>query len=103
MSIESAMMSPTAGMSNPVGSGWSQLRQQARTFEGQVDTLFSECLMPSPNDEFSQTESYFHKYSQFATATTIPPKATEDERQTEASIQDLLEKVRRSYFLVGIL
>ncbi|KAK4697831.1 golgi SNAP receptor complex member 1, partial [Lecanoromycetidae sp. Uapishka_2] len=60
-------------MSAPVGSGWSQLRQQARTLEG-------------------QTESYFHKYSQFATASKIPSKPTEDERQTEASIQDLLEK-----------
>lgn len=60
-------------MSSSTGNGWAQLRQQTRTLE-------------------SQTEGYFHKYSQFSQATTIPPKPTEDENQTEASIQDLLEK-----------
>ena len=44
-----------------------------------------------------QTEGYFHKYSQFSQATNIPPNPTEDENQTEASIQDLLEKVHSSY------
>lgn len=60
-------------MSSSTGNGWAQLRQQTRTLE-------------------SQTEGYFHKYSQFSQATTIPPKPTEDEKQTEATIQDLLEK-----------
>ena len=44
-----------------------------------------------------QTEGYFHKYSQFSQATTIPPKPTEDENQTEATIQDLLERVHCAY------
>ncbi|KAL9071656.1 MAG: hypothetical protein Q9161_004081 [Pseudevernia consocians] len=60
-------------MSSSTGNGWAQLRQQTRTLE-------------------SQTEGYFHKYSQFSQATTIPPKPTEDEKQTEATIQDLLDK-----------
>lgn len=60
-------------MSSSTGNGWAQLRQQTRTLE-------------------SQTEGYFHKYSQFSQATTIPPKPTDDEKQTEATIQDLLEK-----------
>ncbi|KAM0803992.1 hypothetical protein BDR22DRAFT_838722 [Usnea florida] len=60
-------------MSSSTGNGWAQLRQQTRTLE-------------------SQTEGYFHKYSQFSQATTIPPKPTEDENQTEATIQDLLER-----------
>ncbi|CAF9909601.1 hypothetical protein IMSHALPRED_008418 [Imshaugia aleurites] len=60
-------------MSSSTGNGWAQLRQQARSLEG-------------------QTEGYFHKYSQFSQATSIPSKPTDDERQTEATIQDLLEK-----------
>ncbi|MCJ1273728.1 hypothetical protein MMC21_001521 [Puttea exsequens] len=73
MSIKQALMSPTAGMSQvPGSSGWSQLRQQARALEG-------------------QTESYFHQYSQFATVSNIPPKATEEERKIEASIEETLE------------
>ena len=55
--------------------------------------MFAACVARADKLR-SQTESYFHKYSQFATATNIPPKPTEDEKQTEASIQDLLEKVR---------
>ncbi|KAK3176326.1 hypothetical protein OEA41_007649 [Lepraria neglecta] len=74
MSISQAMMSPTAGMSAPPGhSSWAQLRSQARTLE-------------------TQTEGYFHKYSQFSTVPKIPPKPTEDELQTEATIQDVLER-----------
>ncbi|KAL6717930.1 protein transport protein gos1 [Lecanora helva] len=60
-------------MSGPTGGGWAQLRQQARSLE-------------------TQTETQFHKYSQFATAANIPAKPTEDEKQTEASIKELLEK-----------
>ncbi|CAF9920356.1 MAG: hypothetical protein ALECFALPRED_001495 [Alectoria fallacina] len=59
-------------MSSSTGNGWAQLRQQTRTLE-------------------SQTEGYFHKYSQFSQA-TIPSKPTDDEKQTEETIQDLLEK-----------
>ncbi|KAK0392615.1 hypothetical protein NLU13_2110 [Sarocladium strictum] len=59
---------------HPSGSaGWTQLRQQARTLE-------------------SQTESLFHTYSQFASATNVPPKPTDEERDTEKKLQELLEK-----------
>ena len=40
-----------------------------------------------------QTETLFHTYSQFAAVSNIPPKPTEDEKQTESKVQDLLEKV----------
>ncbi|KAF7560718.1 hypothetical protein G7046_g3423 [Stylonectria norvegica] len=61
-------------MSAPSGSaGWAQLRQQARTFE-------------------NQTENLFHTYSQFSAAPNIPPKPTDEERNTEKKLEDLLEK-----------
>jgi golgi SNAP receptor complex member 1 len=53
--------------------GWAQLRQQARTLETQTDTLF-------------------HKYSQFSSTTLIPPTPSEEEQQTEAEISDLLTR-----------
>jgi Golgi SNAP receptor complex protein 1 len=59
-------MSSTAG-------GWAQLRQQARTLE-------------------SQTGILFHKYSQFSSTTLIPPTSSEEERQTESEISDLLTR-----------
>lgn len=49
------------------------MRQQARSLE-------------------TQTENLFHIYSQFSTAPNIPPKPTEDERNTEKKLQELLEK-----------
>lgn len=58
-------------------TGWAQLRQQARSLE-------------------TQTETLFHTYSQFSTVSDIPAKPTEEERTTEAKLQDLLEKVRSS-------
>ncbi|CAJ0546078.1 Ff.00g095510.m01.CDS01 [Fusarium sp. VM40] len=61
-------------MSAPTGSaGWAQLRQQARQLE-------------------TQTESLFHTYSQFSTAPNIPPKPTDEERETEKKLEELLEK-----------
>ncbi|RFU35932.1 hypothetical protein B7463_g337, partial [Scytalidium lignicola] len=60
-------------MSSSTGTGWAQLRQQARSLE-------------------TQTESLFHTYSQFAAVPNIPPKPTDEERETEARIQELLEK-----------
>jgi Golgi SNAP receptor complex protein 1 len=42
-----------------------------------------------------QTESLFHTYSQFSTAPNIPQKPTEEERTTEARLEDLLAKVRQ--------
>ncbi|KAK4227226.1 putative golgi SNAP receptor complex member 1 [Podospora fimiseda] len=55
------------------GLGWAQLRQQARALE-------------------TQTETYLHTYSQFSNQTNIPLKPTEEERSTEAKLQELLEK-----------
>ncbi|KAK1844946.1 vesicle transport v-snare protein [Colletotrichum chrysophilum] len=40
----------------------------------------------------AQTETLFHTYSQFSTVSDIPAKPTEDERTTEAKLQDLLER-----------
>ncbi|CAM1506763.1 Fc.00g064040.m01.CDS01 [Cosmosporella sp. VM-42] len=54
-------------------AGWAQLRQQARTLE-------------------TQTENLFHTYSQFSTASNISPKPTQEERDTEKKLEDLLEK-----------
>ena len=83
-------------MSSATGNGWAQLRQQTRTLESQVHHFyaFPKCFCLGSNTV--QTEGYFHKYSQFSQATTVPPKPTDDEQQTEAAIQDLLEKVRSS-------
>ncbi|KAF5964917.1 SNARE of golgi compartment [Fusarium coicis] len=61
-------MSTTNGV-----AGWAQLRQQARQLETQTDTLF-------------------HTYSQFSTASNVPPKPTEEERETERKLEELLEK-----------
>ncbi|KAH8599039.1 hypothetical protein B0O99DRAFT_614822 [Bisporella sp. PMI_857] len=60
-------------MASSTGTGWAQLRQQARSLE-------------------TQTETLFHTYSQFAAVPNIPPKASEDEKQTESKLQDILEK-----------
>lgn len=50
-----------------------------------------------------QTEGYFHKYSQFAAVSNLPSKPTEDEKETEATIQDLLEKVRKISISIDVL
>ncbi|KAJ3475511.1 hypothetical protein NLG97_g9431 [Lecanicillium saksenae] len=61
-------------MSAPsANAGWAQLRQQARSLE-------------------TQTESLFHTYSQFSTAASIPPKPSQEERTTEAKIEESLQK-----------
>lgn len=54
-------------------AGWAQLRQQARTLETQTDTLF-------------------HKYSQFSSTTLIPSTPSKEEQQTETEISDLLTR-----------
>ncbi|KAK2592846.1 protein transport protein gos1 [Conoideocrella luteorostrata] len=59
--------------SSSASAGWAQLRQQARTLE-------------------TQTENLFHTYSQFSSATNIPPKPTDEERTTESKIEELLDK-----------
>ncbi|KAJ6120077.1 hypothetical protein N7523_004357 [Penicillium sp. IBT 18751x] len=55
------------------GSGWAQLRQQARSLE-------------------TQTENLFHTYAQFASLTKLPQTPTEEEMRTESQLKDLLEK-----------
>jgi len=60
-------------MASSTGTGWAQLRQQARSLE-------------------TQTETLFHTYSQFASVPNIPPKPPEDERQTESKLQEILDK-----------
>ncbi|KAI1096231.1 V-snare-domain-containing protein [Rostrohypoxylon terebratum] len=61
-------------MAAPTGNqGWAQLRQQARSLE-------------------SQTETLFHTYSQFSTAANIPAKPTKEERETEAKLEEILDK-----------
>ncbi|MCJ1418497.1 hypothetical protein MMC32_004845 [Xylographa parallela] len=60
-------------MSTPAGTGWAQLRQQARSLE-------------------TQTETLFHTYSQFSIPTTISPTPTDEEKKTEAQLEDILER-----------
>ena len=62
-----------AALRMATASGWAQLRQQIRTLE-------------------SQTESLFHTYSQFSSASNLPETTSEEEQRNEAEIQDLLEK-----------
>ncbi|KAI9862564.1 MAG: hypothetical protein M1813_004416 [Trichoglossum hirsutum] len=60
-------------MSSSMGTGWPQLRQQARSLE-------------------TQTENLFHTYSQFATLPKIPPKPSEGEERVESQLQDILQR-----------
>ncbi|KAL8843453.1 MAG: hypothetical protein Q9176_002066 [Flavoplaca citrina] len=60
-------------MASSTAPGWAQLRQQTRALEAQTDTLF-------------------HTYSRFASNPNIPPKPTDEEKNTESQIQTLLEK-----------
>ncbi|KAK2742594.1 hypothetical protein FQN57_005220 [Myotisia sp. PD_48] len=60
-------------MASTTGTGWAQLRQQARSLE-------------------TQTESLFHTYSQYASMNKLPARPSEDEKRTETEIQDVLQK-----------
>jgi len=60
-------------MATSTGTGWAQLRQQARSLE-------------------TQTESLFHTYSQYASMTHLPSKPSEEELRIETQINDILEK-----------
>ncbi|CAG8083470.1 unnamed protein product [Penicillium salamii] len=60
-------------MASSTGSGWTQLRQQARSLE-------------------TQTENLFHTYSQFASVTKPPQTPTEEELRLESQLKDLLER-----------
>ncbi|GFG27196.1 golgi SNAP receptor complex member 1 [Aspergillus udagawae] len=60
-------------MATSTGTGWAQLRQQARSLE-------------------TQTESLFHTYAQYASMTKLPPKPSEEEQRIESQLKDLLER-----------
>ncbi|KAH8837523.1 hypothetical protein MCOR27_009898 [Pyricularia oryzae] len=60
-------------MASSGAGGWSTLRNQARTLE-------------------KDTEALFHTYSQIATSSNIPAKPTEQERETEAKLREILDK-----------
>ncbi|KAJ5985310.1 hypothetical protein N7522_012506 [Penicillium canescens] len=60
-------------MTSSTGSGWTQLRQQARSLE-------------------TQTENLFHTYSQFASITKPTQTPTEEELRLESQLKDLLER-----------
>ncbi|CEJ58936.1 Putative Golgi SNAP receptor complex member 1 [Penicillium brasilianum] len=55
------------------GSGWAQLRQQARSLE-------------------TQTEQLFHTYAQFSSLAKPPPSPTEEELRLESQLKNLLER-----------
>jgi hypothetical protein len=48
-----------------------------------------------------QTETLFHKYSQYASMSNLPQKPSEEEQRTEAQIQELLDKVTLSVKFSG--
>ncbi|OJJ49686.1 hypothetical protein ASPZODRAFT_1002200 [Penicilliopsis zonata CBS 506.65] len=60
-------------MASATGSGWAQLRQQARSLE-------------------TQTENLFHTYSQYASMSKLPPTPSEEEQRIESQLKDLLEQ-----------
>ncbi|KAJ5832249.1 hypothetical protein N7474_000560 [Penicillium riverlandense] len=60
-------------MASTTGTGWAQLRQQARSLE-------------------TQTETLFHTYSQYAALTKPPPTPSEEELRTESQLKDILER-----------
>ncbi|GKZ18146.1 hypothetical protein AbraIFM66951_000320 [Aspergillus brasiliensis] len=60
-------------MATSTGTGWAQLRQQARSLE-------------------TQTENLFHTYSQYASLTKLPPTTSEEEQRIESQLKDLLER-----------
>ncbi|CAK45282.1 hypothetical protein CBS115989_628 [Aspergillus niger] len=60
-------------MATSTGTGWAQLRQQARSLE-------------------TQTENLFHTYSQYASLTKLPPTPSDEEQRIESQLKDLLER-----------
>ena len=91
-------------MATSAGQGWAQLRQQARSLESQVSGRswpgtdgFAEgrSLVRSRADRPPQTETSLQTYSQFSSQTSIPPKPTEEEKNAEAKVQELLDKASK--------
>ncbi|PLB43901.1 V-snare-domain-containing protein [Aspergillus steynii IBT 23096] len=60
-------------MATSTGTGWAQLRQQARSLE-------------------TQTETLFHSYAQYASMTKLPSTPSDDELRLESQLKELLEK-----------
>ncbi|KKZ65639.1 hypothetical protein EMCG_08547 [[Emmonsia] crescens] len=60
-------------MATSTGTGWAQLRQQARSLE-------------------TQTETLFHTYAQYASLSQLPTTPSEDEMKAEAQIHEILER-----------
>ncbi|RAH42118.1 putative vesicle transport v-SNARE protein Gos1 [Aspergillus brunneoviolaceus CBS 621.78] len=60
-------------MATSTGTGWAQLRQQARSLE-------------------TQTETLFHTYSQYAALTKPPPTPSEEELRTESQLKEILDR-----------
>ncbi|OJD23023.1 hypothetical protein ACJ73_05623 [Blastomyces percursus] len=60
-------------MATATGTGWAQLRQQARSLE-------------------TQTESLFHTYAQYASLSQLPMIPSEDEIKAESQVHDILER-----------
>ncbi|KAI6250311.1 Golgi SNAP receptor complex member 1 [Erysiphe necator] len=56
-----------------INNSWAQLRQQARSLE-------------------TQTEKLFHTYAQYASLANLPAKPSDEEKQTEFKINQILEK-----------
>lgn len=84
-------------MAAPSGNtGWAQLRQQARSLETQVGA--PPALPPGKLvlTGAMQTETLFQTYSQFSQVPDIPQKPTEEEKATEAKLEEILEKVSRT-------
>ncbi|EEH07932.1 vesicle transport V-SNARE protein superfamily [Histoplasma capsulatum G186AR] len=60
-------------MATATGTGWAQLRQQARSLE-------------------TQTETLFHTYAQYASLSQLPMNPSEDEVKAESQIHEILER-----------
>ena len=60
-----------------------------RSFFSATSLALSACLLPNRR---IQTEALFHTYSQYASMTNVPIKASEEEQRTESQLQDILEK-----------
>lgn len=63
-------------------------RSHSRETDGRESRLLTCARARLP----SQTETCLQTYSQFSTQTNLPPKPTEEEKNAEARVQELLDK-----------
>jgi golgi SNAP receptor complex member 1 len=75
------------------------LRQQARSLESQVRRPTYCHGTPDLRNQFAnssrqsrQTDTLFHTYSQFSQVSNIPPQPTPEEKETEAKLEELLDR-----------